>query len=106
MSMGRGQRLMAPELVEEFVRRSEREQPSTSRRGAISGFKSREFREVSRKLNGFTDAVAEELRAPDVQLRLDELEARKVHHKGRPKTERPSRDACLQNVPSLDGMLA
>lgn len=70
---------MAPELIEEFVRAVQKESNRQRREeDAISGVKRRELTEVSRKLNGLIDAIADGLRAPGLQQRLDELEARKV----------------------------
>ena len=69
------QRLMAPELVEEFIRAFQKEinlqrRENDTRHEA----KSRELAEVKRKLDGLIDAIADGLRAPGLQQRLDELE--------------------------------
>ena len=45
---------------------------------ALRDAKKRELAEVARKLNGLIDAIADGLRAPGLQQRLDELEARRV----------------------------
>jgi site-specific DNA recombinase len=42
---------------------------------ALRDAKRRELTEVTRKLNGLVDAIAEGLRAPCLQQRLDALEA-------------------------------
>jgi DNA invertase Pin-like site-specific DNA recombinase len=70
--------LMAPELVVEFIQEFHRE-VNRQRRGleqeramALS-----ELALVNRKLEGLIDAIADGLRAPGLQHRLDDLEARK-----------------------------
>ena len=70
---------MAPELVEEFVRAIQKE-INLQRRDdqALHDIKKRELTDVTRKLNGLIDAIADGLRAPGLQQRLDELEARRV----------------------------
>ena len=70
---------MAPELVEEFVRAVQQEINLQRREDdALRDAKKRELAEVARKLNGLIDAIADGLRAPGLQQRLDELEARRV----------------------------
>jgi hypothetical protein len=77
---GLRQRLMAPELVEEFVA-AFHEEVNRLRRDetAARAGKERELAEVRRKLDGLIDAVAEGLRGPGLQQRLDGLEARKAN---------------------------
>ena len=76
---GLRQRMMAPELVEEFVRAVQQEINLQRREDdALRDAKKRELAEVARKLNGLIDAIADGLRAPGLQQRLDELEARRV----------------------------
>jgi site-specific DNA recombinase len=77
---GLRQRSMAPELVEEFVA-AFHEEVNRLRRDetAARAGKERELAEVRRKLDGLIDAVAEGLRAPGLQQRLDGLEARKAN---------------------------
>ena len=76
---GLRQRLMAPELVEEFVRAFQIEINLQRREDdALRDAKKREIAEVTRKLNGLIDAIADGLRAPTLQQRLNELEARQV----------------------------
>jgi site-specific DNA recombinase len=72
-------RLMAPELVEEFVRAVQKE-INLQRRDdeALHDIKKRELTDVTRKLSGLIDAIADGLRAAGLQQRLDELEARRV----------------------------
>ena len=73
------QRLMAPELVEEFVRAFQKEVNSQRREDdLLLEVNKRELAEVNRKLNGLIDAIAEGLRAPGLQTRLDELELRRA----------------------------
>jgi DNA invertase Pin-like site-specific DNA recombinase len=71
-------RLMAPELVKEFIRAYHAELNQQRCRAEIGAAdKHRELEAVSRKLAGLIDAVADGLRAPDLQERLDELTSRK-----------------------------
>ena len=72
------QRLMAPALVEEFIS-AFHEEVNRQRRDAGAGRagKERELAEVTRKLKGLVDALAEGYRVPGLQQRLDELEARR-----------------------------
>jgi site-specific DNA recombinase len=75
---GLRQRLMAPELVEEFVRTFQKEINFQHREDeALRDAKRRELSEIKRKLDGLIDAIADGLRAPGLQQRLDELEARR-----------------------------
>jgi site-specific DNA recombinase len=70
--------LMAPDLVAEFVDEYHRE-VNRQRQGAEvdrSAAQS-ELAAISRKLDGLIDAIADGLRAPDLQRRLDELGVRK-----------------------------
>jgi site-specific DNA recombinase len=70
--------LMAPDLVAEFIDEFHHE-VNRQRQGAElerSGAQS-ELATVTRKLDGLVDAIADGLRAPDLQRRLDELGARK-----------------------------
>ena len=72
-------RLMAPELVEEFIAEFHREVNRLNRDREIDqGLQRRELDDVSRKLRGLIEAIAEGLRAPGLQAKLDELESRKV----------------------------
>jgi len=72
-------RLMAPDLVKEFIAEFHREVNRLSReREADLGLQRRELEEVSRKLRGLIEAIAEGLRAPGLQAKLDELESRKA----------------------------
>ncbi|MFL5335391.1 MAG: hypothetical protein ACJ8H8_19950 [Geminicoccaceae bacterium] len=72
------QQLMAPKLVEEFVG-AFHEEVNRQRRDAGAGRagKERELAEVTRRLEGLVDALVEGYRVPDLQQRLDELEARR-----------------------------
>ena len=72
-------RLMAPELVKEFIAEFHREVNRLSRsREADLGLQRRELDDVNRKLRGLIEAIAEGLRAPGLQAKLDELESRKT----------------------------
>ena len=76
---GLRQRLMAPELVEEFIRAFQKEINLQRREDdALRDAKRRELADVKRKLDGLIEAIAEGLRAPGLQQRLDELEARRT----------------------------
>jgi site-specific DNA recombinase len=76
---GLRQRLMAPELVEEFIRAFQTEINLQRREDdALHDAKRRELADVKRKLDGLIEAIAEGLRAPGLQQRLDELEARRT----------------------------
>ena len=72
------QRLMAPALVEEFIS-AFHEEVNRQRRDTSAGRagKERELSEVTRKLKGLVDALAEGYRVPGLQQRLDELAARR-----------------------------
>jgi hypothetical protein len=75
---GLSQQLMAPELVEEFVRAFHQEINLQRREDeALRDAERRELSEVRRKLDGLIEAIADGLRAPGLQQRLDELEARR-----------------------------
>jgi site-specific DNA recombinase len=70
---------MAPELVEEFIRAFQTEINLQCREDdALHNAKRRELADVKRKLDGLIEAIAEGLRAPGLQQRLDELEARRT----------------------------
>ena len=73
------QRLMAPELVEEFVRAFHKEVNAQRREQdhAVDATK-RQLTDITRKLNGLMDAIAEELRTPGLQKRLKEMECRRA----------------------------
>src|SRR5680860_770260 len=71
------QRLMAPELVEEFVRAFQKEvNQQWHEEDLVREAKKREHAEVGRKINGLIDAITEGLRTPGLQQRLEELEER------------------------------
>jgi hypothetical protein len=70
---------MAPELVEEFVRAFPKEVNNRRREDdLLLEANKRELAEVRRKLNGLIDAIAEGLRTPGLQKRLEELELRRT----------------------------
>ena len=72
-------RLMAPELVEEFVAAFHEEINKQRReKDASRSTKQQELASVTRKLGGLIDAIADGLRAADLQERLDQLQARKA----------------------------
>jgi hypothetical protein len=76
---GLRQRLMVPAMVEEFVA-AYHEEVNRHRREetAARAAKERELAEVTRKLEGLIDALAEGYRTPGLQQRLDDLEGRKA----------------------------
>jgi hypothetical protein len=60
---------MAPELIAEFVRAVQKEINLQRREdGVLRDAKNRELAEVTRKLDGLIDAIADGLRAPGLQL--------------------------------------
>jgi hypothetical protein len=70
---------MAPELVEEFIRAFHQQINLQRREGdVLRDAKRRELADVERKLNGLVDAIADGLRGPGLQQRLDGLEARRT----------------------------
>jgi site-specific DNA recombinase len=70
---------MAPELVKEFIAEFHREVNRQRReQEAGQGLKRRELEEVTRKLDGLINAIADGLRTPGVQKKLEELESRKA----------------------------
>ena len=76
---GLRKRLMAPELVEEFIRAFHKEINLQRREDdAQCNAKRRELADVKRKLEGLIEAIADGLRALGLQQRLDELEARRT----------------------------
>ena len=72
-------RLMAPELVKEFVAAYHQEINRERSNGtAARAGKERELAEIKRKLDKLIDALTEGYRAAGLQQRLDDLEARKA----------------------------
>ena len=71
--------LMQPEHVAEFVAEytAEYNRLNSERSAAVTSHK-RELESVTRKLDGLIDAIAEGMRAPGLQQKLDTLEARKA----------------------------
>jgi DNA invertase Pin-like site-specific DNA recombinase len=71
--------LMQPEHVAEFVAEytAEYNRLNSERSAALASHK-RELESVTRKLDGLIDAIAEGMRAPGLQQKLDALEARKA----------------------------
>jgi site-specific DNA recombinase len=71
--------LLAPAYVQEFIRAFHAEVNRQRRDAEITaGVKRKELDEVQRRLSGLIDAIADGLRAPGLQARLDELESRKL----------------------------
>ena len=69
---------MAPELVETFIAEFHAEVNQLNReREHVHKARHRELDEVSRKLDGLIDAIAEGLMSPSLQAKLEELEQRK-----------------------------
>ena len=87
---GLKRRLMAPELVEEFVRafhdevNRRRHEQELDRRHL-----EREFRDLGKKLEGLYDAIAEGLRTEGLKAKLEELEERQRQLKA--KLKEPSK---------------
>ena len=77
------ERLMAPELVAEFITAFTRE--VNAARASADQTRQRmeqELTSVARKLDGLIEAIAEGFRADGLQRRLDQLEARKAELEG------------------------
>ncbi len=73
------ERLMAPELVKAFITAYHAEINRQRHLAELDvGVKRRELEEVNRKLTGLIEAIADGLRAPGLQARLDELGERKA----------------------------
>src|SRR5262249_29996265 len=71
-------RLMAPERVKEFIAEFHREINRQRRDREIEhGLRRRELEDVSRKIDGLINAIADGLRTPGLKSKLEELEARK-----------------------------
>jgi hypothetical protein len=72
------QHLLAPEYVAEFIRAFHAEM-NRQRRDAetLAEVKRRELGEVKRRLDGLIEAIADGLRAPGLQAKLDQLESRR-----------------------------
>src|SRR5262249_20002712 len=71
--------LMAPDLVEEFIREFHSETNRRRQELELAGAASkRELDDVKRKLATLIDAITEGLRAPGLQEKLDQLEARRL----------------------------
>jgi site-specific DNA recombinase len=73
------ERLMAPELVKEFIAEYHAEINRQLHAAELeAGLGRRELDQVNRKLAGLVEAIADGLRPPGLQGRLDELEQRKA----------------------------
>ncbi len=73
------QRLMAPELVEEFVRAFQKDVNSRRHEeDLVMEASTRELANVTRKLDGLIEAIAEGLRSPGLQKRLEELDLKRA----------------------------
>ncbi len=71
--------LMAPDLVAEFVAAfTEEWNRLLAEQGAVNATRLRELDTVRRKLAGLIDAIADGMRAPGLQQKLDELEGRRA----------------------------
>jgi hypothetical protein len=91
---------MAPELVKEFIRAYHAEL-NTLRANQEVGVESdrRELSDIERKLTGLIDAIADGLRAPGLQDRLDQLTNRKSEIQQR-------LEAAVKPMPRLHPRLA
>jgi site-specific DNA recombinase len=70
---------MHPDLVAEFIKEFHTEVNRRRRDAELSvTLKRRELDEVRRKLDGLVEAIADGLRAPGLQTKVDELEQRKA----------------------------
>jgi hypothetical protein len=95
------ERLMGPELIKEFIAEFYREVNCLSRERKVDLGLQRRWIEVNRKLRGLIEAIAEGLRAPGLQAKLDELERRKAAARGR-AGHRPARGAAAAAQPGRD----
>jgi site-specific DNA recombinase len=97
---GLKRRLMAPELVKEFIRayHAELNQMRAKQESGVESDR-RELSDVNRKLNGLIDAISEGLRAPGLQGRLDQLTKQKSELEAR-------LEARSASVPQLHPRLA
>jgi len=73
------QHLLSPEYVKEFINAFHTE-VNRQRHDAeiVAGIKRKELDEVQRRLDALIDAIADGLRAPSLQTRLNQLESRKL----------------------------
>src|SRR6266404_5529712 len=89
-------RLMAPELVKEFIAEFHREVNRQSRnREADQGLQQRDLDDVNRKLRRVIEAIAEGLRGPGLQIKLDELE--QPRSRSKPRSPRPTARAAASS---------
>jgi hypothetical protein len=89
-------RLMAPELVKEFIAEFHREVNRQSRnREADQGLQQRDLDDVNRKLRRVIEAIAEGLRGPGRQIKLDELE--QPRSRSKPRSPRPTARAAASS---------
>lgn len=72
-------RLMQPDLVKEFVSafHDEMNRAARKRNSSLVG-KYRELAEMTRRLNGLTEAIADGLRTPGLRAKLEDLESCKA----------------------------
>ncbi len=83
--------LMAPELVEEFVREFTADwNRAVAEKSAGRDGLTRELATVERKLNGLIDAISDGFRAAGLQAQLDGLEARRSELKGKLSAPAPA----------------
>ena len=83
--------LMHPDLVQEFVAAFHEEVNRLARtRTQDRTWLEKELAEVSRKLDGLIDAIADGMRTPGILARLQELESRKVKLEADLTAEPPS----------------
>ncbi len=95
-------RLMAPELVETFIAEFHAEVNRLNRENEhVHVARRRELDEVSRKLDGLIDAIAEGLRSPGLQAKLEELEQRKQAIEASFGEERPPAPRLHPNLAEL-----
>ena len=94
---------MAPELVEEFVRAFQKEVNNRRREDhLLLEANKRQSAEVRGTLNGLIHAIAEGLRTPGLQKRLEELELRRAEAWSRRSDRRRRRpSAFIQNLAQI-----
>jgi site-specific DNA recombinase len=101
---GLRQRLMAPEMMEEFVAAFHAEVNRHRRDGtAARAGKERELAEVTHKLDKLIEALIEGYRTARLQQRLEELEARKAALEQELAADPPPLCACTRTSPRSTG---
>jgi site-specific DNA recombinase len=95
-------RLMAPELVKEFIAEFHREvNRQRSDQEIEQALRRREFDKVARKLDGLINAIADGLRTPGLKSKLEELESRKAELEAQVRAAPPPLPRLHPNLAEL-----